>query len=143
MVICTSICAFGQVGNDNLYKAVVAGDSIAVKQLLSDKADPNYIKAAGPWMKVNVLITAVNNGSFNNVKMLVANKANVKWRDGFNTTALMYAAAGGRMDIVNLLLSSGADINDNDGKGNTVLTAAKESKNKELVTLIEGKVKGK
>ncbi len=138
-----TICAFGQDSNEKLYKAIVKGDTSLVKQLLNDKADPNFIKAEGPWMKVSMLITAVNNGNIDIVKILIANKADIKWKDGFNTTALMYAAAKGNKEIVVVLLDNGGDINDNDGKGNTVLSAAKESKNKELIKFIEEKLKEK
>jgi len=53
----------------------------------------------------------------------------------------MYAASKGNREIVELLLASGADVNATDGEGNTVLTAAKESKNSEVITLIESKLK--
>jgi uncharacterized protein len=143
IIICPTLFAFGQDSNDNLYKAIIKGDNSIVKQLLNDKADPNYIKAEGPWMKVSMLITAVNNGNIDIVKILIANKADVKWKDGFSTTALMYAAAKGNKEIVDLLLDNGADINDTDGKGNTVLSGAKESKNKELIKFIKDKLKEK
>jgi ankyrin repeat protein len=142
-ITCMTFYAFGQDNNEKLYKGIAKGDTSIVKQLLNDKADPNYIKAEGSWMKVNMLITAVNNGNIDIVKMLIANKADVKWKDEFKTTALIYAASNGNKEIVVLLLDNGADINDNDGQGNTVLSAAKESKNKELITFIEEKLKEK
>ena len=114
-----------------------------VKQLLNHDADVNFIKAEGPWMKVNMLITAVNTENIGMVKLLIANKADVKWKDGFKTTALMYAASKGSMEMVTLLLDNGANINDADEKGNTVITAAKESKNIKLIKFIEDKLKAK
>lgn len=132
---------FGQENNEKLYQAIVKGDTALTRQLLNDKADPNFIKSSGPWMKVNLLTTAVNTGNITMVKMLIENKADVKWKDGFNTTSLMYAASKGNKDIVAFLLDNGAEINDNDGKGNSVLSAAKESKNKELVKFINAKLK--
>ena len=143
LTIFISATAFGQDSNKKLYQAIVKGDTTSVRQLLNDKADPNYIEASGPWMKVNMLITSVNNGNLDIVKILIANKADVNWKDGFKTTALMYAASKGNKDIVALLLDNGADINDNDGQGNTVLSAAKESKNKELIKFVETKLKEK
>ena len=134
---------FGQDNNEKLYSAITRGDTLIVRQLLNNDADPNYIIASGPWMKVNMLITAVNNGNIDIAKMLIAKNANVNWKDGFNTTALMYAAAKGNKDMVILLLNNGANISDNDGQGNTVLTAAKESKNKDLIKFIQGKLKEK
>lgn len=76
------------------------------------------------------------------MKSLLENNADVNWRDGFNSTPLMYAASKGNIEIVDLLLKYGADINANDGMGNTVLTAAKESKNAEFILFIESKIKG-
>ena len=143
IIINAALCAFGQNNNEKLYQAIIKSDTVTVKQLLRDKADPDFIKAQGPWMKVNMLITAVNKENISIVKMLVASKANVKWKDGFNTTALIYAAGKGNKKMVILLLDNGADINDNDGKGNTVLSAAKESKNKELIEFVKRKLKEK
>jgi uncharacterized protein len=142
-IIYTTLYVFGQDNNEKLYQAIVKNDTSLVRQLLNDKADPNFIKSQGPWMKVSMLITAVNNGNIEIVRMLIASKADVKWKDGFQSTALMYAAAKGSQEIVVLLLDNGADINDNDGQGNTVLTAAKESGNKELIKFIKEKLKEK
>jgi uncharacterized protein len=128
-------------GNDEqLYAAIQKNDKAVVESLLRKKADPNYVKQAGPWMKVSPLITAVNNANVEIVMLLIANNAQVDWRDGFNTTALMYAAANGNKEIVELLIANGADVNSTDGDGNTVLTAAKESKNEEVIALIESKL---
>lgn len=136
-----SFGALAQSNGEKLYNAVVKRDTTLAKQLLREKADPNYIKSAGPWMKVNSLITAVSNKDLAMVKILLANKADVKWHDGFNTSALLYAAAAGSKELVLLLLTNGADIHDSDGNGNTVLSAAKESKNAELVAFVENKLR--
>jgi len=97
----------------------------------------------GPWMKVSVLIIAVNNKNIEIAKLLLENKADVNWKDGFNSSAILYATSSGNIEMVKLLLEYGADINDNDGKGNTVLTAAKESKDKDLISFVEKKLKEK
>ena len=89
-----------------------------------------------------MLCTAINIGKeIAIVKLLLQYKADVNWKDAFNSTPLMYAAAKGDKNMVLLLLDNGADINANDGKGNTVLTAAIESKNEELIKFIEEKIK--
>ena len=111
------------------------------EKLLAENADANYVKATGSWMKTDLLITAVNKENLEIVKLLIKYKADVNWKDGFNTSALMYAAAKGNKDIVIFLLDHGADINANDGHGNTVLSSAKESNKKELVALIEERMK--
>lgn len=134
---CASVQA--QTKNERLYKAVATGDTTQAKHLLQERADPNFVMAAGPWMKANSLIAAVNRKDLSMVKLLLANKADVNWKDGFNTSALMYAAAMGNKEIVMLLLANGANIKDADGQGNTVLSAARESKNAELIKLVEEK----
>jgi len=91
-------------------------------------------------MKASVLTTAVNNRDVAVVKMLLARHADVNWKDGFNTTALMYAPALGNKELTGLLLAAGADVRASDGKGNTVLSAAKESKNQEVIQLIEDRL---
>ncbi|MFV8346883.1 ankyrin repeat domain-containing protein [Flavobacterium sp. ZB4P13] len=111
-----------------------------VDELLKQNANPNFTEE-NSWMKVNLLITAVNNDNYEIAKKLIENKANVNWKDGFNTDALLYACSKGNIKIVNLLLENGADINSKDNQGNSVLSAAKESNNKELVALIENKLK--
>jgi ankyrin repeat protein len=127
--------------NEKLYEAVTKNDKAKVEKLIDEDADVNYVKQAGSWMKVSVLITAVNNKNIEIAKLLLENKADVNWKDGFNTSAILYAANTGSIEMVKLLLEYGADINDNDGKENTVLTAAKESKNKDLIAFVKEKLK--
>lgn len=130
----TSI-AMAQNSNDSLYRAVVKNDTTLLKQLIKQGADVNYIKQEG-WMKVSPLITAVNNKNLISVKILLDNKADVNWKDGFQTTALMYAASSGLEDIVKFLLDKGADVTTKDKQGNDALSAAKESKNDKVIELI-------
>jgi ankyrin repeat protein len=143
IIILNGLHVFGQNNNEKLYNAIALGDSSIVKNLLKNGADPNYVISKGQWLKVNMLITAVTQGNIYIVKILITNGADVQWKDGFNTTALMYAASGGSIDIVELLLGSGANINDNDGQGNSVLSAAKESKNAAVIALVENKLNEK
>lgn len=136
-----SLSAKAQSKNELLYLSIVRNEPEKVAQLLDDNANANYVLAKGPWMKVSVLITAINNEHIEMVKALIKSKADVNWKDGFNSTALMYAAAKGNIEMVNLLLENGADVTADDGKGNTVLTAAAESKNTELIKLIQQRLK--
>jgi ankyrin repeat protein len=121
--------------NDSLYRAVAKNDTTLLRQLIKQGADVNYIKQEG-WMKVSPLITAVNGKNIALIKILLENRADVNWKDGFKTTALMYAASDGKEDIVKLLLDSGADVFAKDEQGNDVLSAAKESKNDKVIELI-------
>lgn len=143
-ILTTLICfigfAFSTIAQDRseqLYGAVIKNDKNKVKKLIEKDADVNYVKEAGPWMKVSVLITAVNHQNIDIVKLLLDNKADVNWKDGFKSSAILYAANTGSIEMVKLLLENGADINDNDGQGNTVLTAAKESENVALIAFVK------
>jgi ankyrin repeat protein len=139
-VLCFSFSALGQ-NNEILYKAIIKNDVEKVTKLLNADADPNAVISSGSWMKVNMLITAVNNNNLQIAKLLIEKKADVNWKDGFKTTALMYAVSIGNKNMVTLLLDNGADFNANDGQGNTVLSAAKEGKNEEVIQIIENRIK--
>lgn len=131
---------FGQNVDEKLYKAVKENNLSDVNEFLKQNGNPNFTEEKS-WVKINLLITAVNNNNYEMAKKLIESKADVNWKDGFNTSALMYACSKGNLKIVNLLLENGADINANDEQGNSVLTAAKESNNKDLILLVENKLK--
>lgn len=136
LIIFISSASFGQDNGELLYNLVVKNDTEQSIKLISENANVNYVKESG-MVKVNALITAINNKNIEIVRSLLKHKADVNWKDGFQTTALMYAAASGSKEMVELLLNSGADIKAKDGMGNTVLSAAKESGNEEVVKLIK------
>ena len=140
LIIINSLVTFGQNKDEQLYKAVKENNLTNVEELIKQNADVNY-REEKSWVKINLLITAINNNNFEITKKLIENKADINWKDGFNTSALMYACSKGNLKIVNLLLDNEADINANDEQGNSVLTAAKESNNKDLILLIENKLK--
>ena len=125
--------------NDSLYQAVVNNDTIAIKDLIKNGADVNYLQQQG-WVKVNLLITAVNKKNVDAVKILLQHGAEVNWQDGFNTTALMYAANDGNLPIVKLLLDNGADIKHKDKQGNDAISVAKEAKHNQIVDLLKAKL---
>jgi ankyrin repeat protein len=127
--------------NDLLYDAILKNDKETVEKQLATGASANYIKELSPWLRVSMLIAAVDNSNLEIVKLLIANKADVQYRDGFYTTAIMYAASSGELNIAKVLFDAGAKANDNDGKGTSVLSSAKESENAELIALVEAKLK--
>ena len=127
--------------NDLLYNAIVKNDKTSVEKQLAAGASVNYIKELSPWLRVSMLIAAVDNSNVDIVKLLIANKVDVQYRDGFYTTAIMYAASSGEVEIATLLFAAGAKPTDSDGKGTSVLSAAKESENAEMITLVEAKLK--
>lgn len=131
---------FGQNVDEKLYKAVKENNLSDVNEFIKQNGNPNFTEEKS-WVKINLLITAVKNNNYEIAKKLIESKADINWKDGFNTSALMYACSNGSLKIVNLLIENGADINANDEQGNSVLTAAKESNNKDLILLIENKLK--
>jgi tetratricopeptide (TPR) repeat protein len=131
---------FGQNVDEKLYNAVKENNLSEVNEFIKQNGNPNFTEEKS-WVKINLLITAVKNNNYEITKKLIESKADVNWKDGFNTSALMYACSNGSLKIVNLLIENGADINANDEQGNSVLTAAKESNNKDLILLIENKLK--
>jgi tetratricopeptide (TPR) repeat protein len=135
-----SLILFGQNVDEKLYNAVKENNLSDVNEFIKQNGNPNFTEEKS-WVKINLLITAVKNNNYEITKKLIESKADVNWKDGFNTSALMYACSNGSLKIVNLLIENGADINANDEQGNSVLTAAKESNNKDLILLIENKLK--
>jgi len=136
-IIFSASLAFGQDLNKDLYEAVTSKDTANVRRLLELGANPNSKPKVG-FFELSLLIWACQNNDLSTVKLLVDHKADVDFRDAFKSTALMYAAYKGHIEIVSYLISKGADVNAKDSQGNSVLTAAKESKNKDLIKLIEG-----
>lgn len=138
-----TISTTAQNKDEKLYQAVVKNDLIKTEKLIKKGADVNFVKQSGPWMKVSLLIAAINNKNLEITEVLLENKADVNWKDGFKTSAILYGANSGNVELIKLLLKYGANINDNDGKTNTVLTAAKESKNFEMIKFVKEKINEK
>lgn len=133
--------AVAQDKNDLLYEAIIKSDKVGVEKQLAAGASANYVKELSAWLRVSMLIAAVDHNDLEIVKLLLGKNVNLHFRDGFNTTALIYAASNGELEMVKLLAGAGANVNDNDGKGNSVLSAAKESQEPELIAFIESKIK--
>lgn len=131
--------SLAQDKNDLLYDAIIKSDKDAVEFQLAAGANVNYVKELKPWLRVSMLIAAVDHNDVEIVKILLAKKANFDFRDGFNTTAIIYAASNGELEMVKVLVEAGANVNDNDGKGNSVLSAAKESQEAALIAYVVSK----
>jgi uncharacterized protein len=144
-VLCISIFANGQedtfeVKNKNLYNSILKNDMDAVVKLLNEGADANYVVTDNnPPLKINMLIAAVNKKNISMVKTLIEHKADVNFRDGFDTPAIIYAASTGSKAMVELLFNNGADIKAENQDGDTVLSAAKDSKNTALINYVKEK----
>lgn len=108
--------------DQDLSGAVFIGDLAAVKQALTEGADPN---AQDPQSGSTMLSIAALMGHTEVVALLLEHGAdvNVKSRDG--GTALHAAAFLGRVETVKLLLEKGADTTLRDGRGGIAIDGAK------------------
>jgi ankyrin repeat protein len=77
-----------------------AADSAVIIDMINGKASLN-----------KSLMTAVDNGQIDTVKVLLDKGANINVVDNNGLTLLMYAAKSGSADMAKLLLSRGAKIN--------------------------------
>ncbi len=82
------------------------------------------------------LLTAANDGDYDQVKQLLDDNANIHLTDEMGFTALSHAANEGHIKIIELLLESGADINKNVKFAGTPLMRAVHSGRKDVVTLL-------
>ncbi|MCB2408700.1 ankyrin repeat domain-containing protein [Hymenobacter lucidus] len=133
--------ALAQTASKELYTAVVKNKPADAEALLKAGADPNAAIELVPGFPTTFLITAAGNGNLELVQALVKYKAQVNKADAFKGTALMAAAAKGSKPVVELLLASGADAKAKDDDGKDALAHAKEGANKEVIALIEQKLK--
>lgn len=146
----SNFIGFSNELNYRLYQAVEKNQIEDVKELLEQGADPNtYISFDGKTIlvneghsfKVNILIKAVLNNNIDIVELLLKYKADVKWKDVFNTDALIYSIGNKNLKMVKLLIEYGADVNSSDGNGISVHSEALKTKDKEIIEFIEQKLK--
>ena len=133
-LVCNSLI-FAESIDKQLYKAVSDNKYDEVETLLNDGANPNFVLIDG-MVKVSPLITAVIKKNYNIVEILVDNDADVNFIDGFNSTALMYAASSGDYKITKFLIEHDADVDAVDANGNDIYEAGVKSRNKEVIELL-------
>ena len=112
--------------------AVMRGDSVAVRRLLTQKADVNAPQADG----ATALHWAVYRDDLAIVDLLLKAGANVKVANGFGATPLSLAAESGNPAITQRLLDAGADPNERMGNSDTVLMMAARTGNVPTMTLL-------
>ena len=112
--------------------AVMRGDSVAVRRLLTQKADVNAPQADG----ATALHWAVYQGDFATVDLLLNNGASVKVANSFGATPLSLAAENGDPAIVKRLLDAGADANERMGNSDTALMMASRTGNVATMQLL-------
>jgi ankyrin repeat protein len=98
------------VREQELFDAVLAGESVEVERLLSGLTNPNIRDEEG-----NALLpVAATTGELEVVRLLLESGADVNSTmkpGGAGKTALMEAAARNQGEMVNLLIAAGADVN--------------------------------
>ena len=120
--------------NRLLVDYTIVGNVYAVRLLLKLGADVNTV---GSVLIDTVLLIAARKGYTEIVQALLDADANVAAANTFSLTALMLAAKNGHTDIVQALLNAGADVNAVSRTGTTVLEFAHDSKNQEVIKLIQ------
>lgn len=105
-----------------LFDALFEGTPIEeLKALLNGGVSIEVLKPNGPWEGGTPLLVAAGYGNVEAVKILLENKANVKFRDDGGYTPLMVCK---HEEILQLLIDHGADVNAATKWGATKLSAA-------------------
>ena len=125
----------------SLTRAILKKDAPGAATLLAAGTNPNTVIEVVPGFATTYLITAVSNNSLDLAQLLLQHKAQVNQPDAFKGTALMAAAGKSNPAMVALLLASGADVRTKDDDGKDALALAKEGGNKEIIALLEQKLK--
>jgi ankyrin repeat protein len=112
--------------------AVMRGDAIAVRKLLTEKADVNAPQADG----ATALHWAVYSDDLATVDLLLKAGANPKSANGFGATPLSLAAEHGNPAITQRLLDAGADSNERMLNTDTVLMMAARTGNVATMKLL-------
>ena len=119
--------------DEELFEAVIDGDTARVRELLGRGANPNAKDRYGN----TPLHVAAAWGYADVVKMLLDHYAYVNARDNSGATPLHRAAAYGRADIARLLLEHGANPSIRDKDGRTPLDIARGRGHEEVARVIE------
>jgi ankyrin repeat protein len=107
-----------------LFAAILSGNSTLVRQLLAQGANPNAAICNPAGECTRALTDAVFKGDVEVVNALLAGHADVDTRADpkhGSRTALMDAVALGKTNIVRVLIASGASVNAKDTNGRTPL----------------------
>ena len=97
--------------SDDLEKAVLSDDTVAIQQLLQKSTDvEDRIK-----LSQKALLSAAGAGKIAIVRLLLESGLNIEAKDGVGWTALRHATIAGQVGVMRLLLEKGANIEDIDG----------------------------
>jgi ankyrin repeat protein len=117
--------------SDQFYNAIRSDNKAAVAKLLSGKADVNTPDTRGntPLMYASAV------GSIDMMRQLLAAGADVKAKNSFDSTALMWCT--NNLEKVRLLLDKGADVNARSKQGSAPLfIASAHDGNRDVIQLL-------
>ena len=123
----------------SLIRPVTAGNTAAVKELLSEGADVNERSSHG----MTPLIMAAHKGNLELTKLLVEKGADVNATTRKGVTPLMAAVEAGSPEVAELLLSKGADANAREELGVNAFQLALMRGQQKLITLLKDRTRDK
>jgi ankyrin repeat protein len=120
---------------DYLMSAAANGQLDLVKLLLQFGANPDYPGCGGN----TALMSATAYPEI--FKTLIEHNANVKAKDDYDRTVMMWAALHGSPEVVDLLCRLGVDLEQRDKDGNTALSEATKKGRSEIIKILENCLK--
>lgn len=130
-----ALFGFACARQDSLYKAIEAGDTQQVAQLIANGADVNK-RYSKPSPGSTPLMWAITKGNLDIVKLLLQAKADIHAQDKEGMTPLMVACITERPQIADMLIKEGANIHTANAGGATALLLSAYYGNLELVNLL-------
>ena len=123
--------------NERLYNAVRESNLENVKNLLDSGVNPNIENMEGK----TPLYWAAYTKNDKILKLLLAKGAEPNIEDNEGKTPLYWAAFTGNSEVTKILLQYGANPNKPDKKGNTPLSIAEKFNKKNIVKLIDKRMR--
>lgn len=96
--------AFAASAQDQLFKAVMMGDAVAVERALADGADVNAKNKHG----LTPVLSAAHMGHKDIVRYLVSKGADIEAKDKRGRSAMTHAAHKGNTELMKVLRAAGA-----------------------------------
>ena len=126
-------------GTTGLMRAASSGSLNVAVSLIAKGANVNAVtNFTEEYFKYRISVLQ-HAASYDVAKLLIANGADINYKDYGDKTALMYAAEKGLKDVVKLLIEKGADVNAVNKNGQSALTLATEYKKMDIVKILKKK----
>jgi ankyrin repeat protein len=122
-----------------LYFAIINADTTAAQILVDAGSDVNakFPLKETKGLSLTALMLAVATGKADLVKLLLAEGANVRGKNEFNSTPLMMSASQfGNIAVVRLLLEAGADVNAKEDDGDNALLMASAAGRYDIILVL-------